>query len=117
MELHEPEIKPQPLRIIKHSQTVTGRSSDSGRSGGTDEWGMFESSFDIGSEGSPPVATDRPLGPLTVHKIRRGRGSILDGSLSVRIVDIEKKTSSEPRIEGHDCKFHHLKKEHTLNLD
>lgn len=39
------------------------------------------------------MAPDRPVGPLTIHKIRRGkgRGSILnDGGLSIKVVDIVK---------------------------
>ncbi|KAI9642293.1 hypothetical protein NHQ30_009095 [Ciborinia camelliae] len=101
LELYEPEVEPAPLRIIKRSQTVAGRPSG-GRLGGADEWGLSESTFDNESEGSPPVEADRPLGPLTIHKIRRGRGrgrgSILDGSLSVKIVDIEKQCST-PRVD------------------
>ncbi|KAF7885408.1 uncharacterized protein EAF02_003917 [Botrytis sinoallii] len=88
--LYEPEV--EPLRIIKRSQTVTSRISSS-RFGGADEWGMAGSPFDDEGEGSPPVAADRPLVSLTIHKIRRGkgRGSILDDSdLSIKIVDIVK---------------------------
>lgn len=91
LELYEPEVEPAPLRIIKRSQTVAGRPSGS-RSGGADEWGISNSTLDNESEGSPPMAANRPLGPLTIHKIRRGkgRGSILDDELSIKIVDIEK---------------------------
>ncbi|TGO21530.1 hypothetical protein BPAE_0214g00010 [Botrytis paeoniae] len=88
--LYEPEV--EPLRIIKRSQTVTSRISSS-RFGGADEWGVAGSPFDDEGEGSPPVAADRPLVPLTIHKIRRGkgRGSILDdGDLSIKVVDIVK---------------------------
>ncbi|KAF7917613.1 hypothetical protein BELL_0084g00250 [Botrytis elliptica] len=88
--LYEPEV--EPLRIIKRSQTVTSRISSS-RFGGADEWGMAGSPFDDEGEGSPPVAADRPLVSLTIHKIRRGkgRGSILDDSdLSIKVVDIVK---------------------------
>ncbi|TEY31043.1 hypothetical protein BOTCAL_0825g00020 [Botryotinia calthae] len=89
-ELHKSEV--EPLRIIKRSQTVTSRISSS-RFGDADEWGMAGSRFDDEGEGSPPVAADRPVGPLTIHKIRRGkgRGSILnDGGLSIKVVDIVK---------------------------
>ncbi|KAF7896612.1 uncharacterized protein EAF01_009015 [Botrytis porri] len=93
--LREPEV--EPLRIIKRSQTVTSRISSS-RFGGADEWGMAGSPFNDEGEGSPPVAADRPLVPLTIHKIRRGkgRGSILDdGGLSIRVVDIVKQDCPE----------------------
>ncbi|PQE33351.1 ubiquitin-conjugating enzyme protein [Rutstroemia sp. NJR-2017a WRK4] len=96
MEFHESEVeisKPQPLRIIKRSQTIAGGKAG-GRSGaGGRDWngngnGRRWSGCSFESKGSPPLAKD---GPLTVHKIRRGRGSILDGSLEVDIVDVEKK--------------------------
>jgi hypothetical protein len=79
VELHGPEIaKPQPLRIIKRSQTVSGSSTPReivrggrGSSGSSDR-----------SCGSPPYGelfgVDRPL---TVNKIRKGRGTVLDGTL------------------------------------
>jgi hypothetical protein len=75
VELHEPEIaKPQPLRIIKRSQTVTGSSAsreivgrERGWSGSSDQ-----------SKGSPLLGPDRPL---TVHKKRNVRGSVLNRSL------------------------------------
>lgn len=77
MELLDAAIaKPQPLRIIKRSQTITGGSTPReilspggerlrGRSGATDE-----------SKGSPPMGPDRPL---TIHKVRKVRTSVLDG--------------------------------------
>ncbi|QSZ29226.1 hypothetical protein DSL72_003738 [Monilinia vaccinii-corymbosi] len=103
-ELYEPEVEPAPLRIIKRIQTVTGRASGCGL-GGADEWGMYESTIDHESEGSPPVAANRPLGPLTIHKKRggrgRGRGSILDDGLSVKIVDTERHCSS-PKVDDSD---------------
>ncbi|CAD6445854.1 1f7dc8b9-b6ef-4b00-a03f-3888a3dd88f1 [Sclerotinia trifoliorum] len=97
LEIYEPE-EPAPLRIIKRSQTVAGRPSSSGF-GGADEWGVFESTFVNEDEGSPPIAANRPLGPLTIHKIRRGRGkgrgSILGDSLSIKVVDVEKQVYPE----------------------
>lgn len=72
VELREPEL-PQPLRIVKRSQTVTSclRSREiecggRGISNGSEE-----------SRGSPPITVDRPL---TVHKRRGGRESVLNGS-------------------------------------
>ncbi|ESZ99602.1 hypothetical protein SBOR_0013 [Sclerotinia borealis F-4128] len=110
LELYEPEVEPAPLRIVKCSQTVTGRYAG-GLGGAANEWGrMSEFTFDSESEGSPPVAANRPLGPLTIHKIRRGkgRGSILDGSVSVKIVDIEKQSWNKDhndRPENHENDF------------
>jgi hypothetical protein len=102
MEFHESEVeisKPQPLRIIKRSQTIAGGKTG-GRSGaGGRDWngngngngnGRRWSGCSFDSKGSPPLAKD---GPLTVHKIRRG--SILDGSLEVDIMDVERKGPSE----------------------
>ncbi|KAB8299143.1 hypothetical protein EYC80_001248 [Monilinia laxa] len=100
LESRQPEVEPAPLRIIKRSQTVTSRPSGY-EFGSADEWGMFESTFENESEGSPPVAASRPLGPLTIHKTRRGRGSILDDSLSVDIVNIERKCST-PKVDDRD---------------
>lgn len=76
VELHESE-KPQPLRIIKRSQTVTGGSASREMFGGRGLSGCSDESFNIGS---PPFGADRPL---TVHKIRKKRGSILNGSLDL----------------------------------
>jgi hypothetical protein len=101
MEFHESEVeisKPQPLRIIKRSQTIAGGKAG-GRSGaGGRDWngnGRRWSGCSFESKGSPPLAKD---GPLTVHKIRRGRGSILDGSLEMDIVDVEKKGPCENTV-------------------
>lgn len=82
VELRESEIaKPQPLRIIKRSQTVANCSSPReivrrgrGSSGGSCE-----------SKGSPPQGVDRPL---TVRKKRQGRGSIVEMSLEEPEVDL-----------------------------
>ncbi|PQE20112.1 ubiquitin-conjugating enzyme protein [Rutstroemia sp. NJR-2017a BBW] len=90
MEFHESEVeisKPQPLRIIKRSQTIAGGRDWNGN-GNEHGNGRRWSGCSFESKGSPPLAKD---GPLTVHKIRRGRGSILDGSLEVDIVDVERK--------------------------
>jgi hypothetical protein len=75
LELHESEIaKPQPLRIIKRSKTISGSSSSGdfvyrgrGASGSSDQ-----------RKGSPSLGADRSL---TVYKVRKGRGSILNGSI------------------------------------
>ncbi len=77
VELRESEkesAKPQPLRIIKRSQTVAnceaGRAAERrgrGTSGGSDE-----------SKGSPPQGVDRPL---TVRKKRQGRRSVIGLSM------------------------------------
>ena len=80
MGLLEPQSpKPQPLRIIKRSQTVTGCCMSSptfaesrGRISGSSTQG-FDESFNVGS---PPFGADRPL---TVHKLRKKRASVLDG--------------------------------------
>ncbi|PQE22100.1 ubiquitin-conjugating enzyme protein [Rutstroemia sp. NJR-2017a BVV2] len=78
-------------------QTIAGGKAG-GRSGaGGRDWngngnGRRWSGCSFESKGSPPLAKD---GPLTVHKIRRGRGSILHGSLEVDIVDVERKGPSE----------------------
>ncbi|KAH8597187.1 hypothetical protein B0O99DRAFT_87134 [Bisporella sp. PMI_857] len=74
MELFESQSnKPQPLRIIKRSQTITGGSCPTEIYGrGTS--GVFDESFNVGS---PPFGADRPL---TVHKLRKKRPSILYGS-------------------------------------
>src|ERR1700733_7516519 len=76
VELHGSEItKPKPLRIVKRGQTVTGSSTPReivGRGRGRDGSGTSDE-----SKGSSPLGPDRPL---TIHKFRRGRGSVLDGS-------------------------------------
>ncbi|KAM3065398.1 hypothetical protein ACMFMG_011480 [Clarireedia jacksonii] len=109
MELHESEVeitKPQPLRIIKRSQTIAGGKAG-GRSGAAGrDWndnGRRWSGYSLESKGSPPLAKD---GPLTVHKIRRGRGSILDGSLDAAIVDVQKRGLSETTVAVNDDKKH-----------
>lgn len=108
--LYEAEVEPAPLRIIKRSQTVTGRPASAGL-GAADEWGMSEFTSNNDSEGSPPVAKDRPLGPLTIHKIRRGRGkdrgSILDDNLSVKIADVGKQV-------GDRGMHYHSRNQHNL---
>lgn len=88
--------KPQPLRIIKRSQTIanceTSREAERrgrGASGGSDE-----------SKGSPPQGVDRPL---TVRKKRHGRRSVVglsleepDGEVGGSVVeDIIRKYSGE----------------------
>ena len=74
VELRESEIaKPQPLRIIKRSQTVANCSSPREAIGR----GRGSSSGSYESKGSPPPGVDRPL---TVRK-RHGRGSVIALSL------------------------------------
>ena len=75
MELRESEIPlPQPLRIVKRGQTVAGSSA----SGEIERGGRGLSICSDKSRGSPPMTVDRPL---TVHKRRGVRGSVLDRSL------------------------------------
>lgn len=70
VELHS--AKPEPLRIIKRSQTVANCSSSREAFGR----GRGESSGSCSSKGSPPQGIDRPL---TVPKKRLGgRGSVFD---------------------------------------
>ena len=80
MGIFEPQsARPQPLRIIKRSQTITGNSTSNqtfrgatrGVSGSSTQ--SFNESFNVGS---PPFGADRPL---TVHKLRKKRASVLDG--------------------------------------
>ena len=78
MELFEPEpAKPQPLRIIKRSQTIAGNSTSGGLFSGSPR-GLSGSSNESFNVGSPPFGADRPL---TVHKLRKKRGSVLEGAL------------------------------------
>jgi len=84
VELLEPEIaKPQPLRIIKRSQTITCNTAP------RDILGLARGPSGISDlsdgVGSPPFGADRPL---TVHKTRKGRGSVLDGSFEERSVEM-----------------------------
>lgn len=75
MELHESEIaKPKPLRIIKRSQTIAGSSSSREDVGIRNSLSALSDS----SRGSPPLGADQPL---TVHKRRKGRGSIIGSSV------------------------------------
>lgn len=75
MEFHEPDnAKPQPLRIIKRSQTIAACSSPRAVLGIS----RSVSGITNSSRGSPPLGPDRPL---TVHKRRKGRGSIFGSSL------------------------------------
>ncbi|KAG9236818.1 hypothetical protein BJ875DRAFT_204335 [Amylocarpus encephaloides] len=79
VEFHEsPGAKPSPLRIVKHSTTIscgsTPREVINGRcrpSGSSDQ-----------SQGSPPMGSDSPL---TVRKKRRGRGSLFDKAFDLSI--------------------------------
>ncbi|KAG9242550.1 hypothetical protein BJ878DRAFT_544153 [Calycina marina] len=80
MELFESQpAKPHPLRIIKRSQTISGSSSeDQLFNGGVrrisrSSTQSFDQSFNVGS---PPFGADRPL---TVHKLRKKRPSVLEG--------------------------------------
>ncbi|RDW91843.1 hypothetical protein BP5796_01237 [Coleophoma crateriformis] len=74
VELHQSSVtKPSPLRIIKRSQTVSGRSAPK-EVIRRHSRGISESSYE--SKGSPPAGPDRPL---TIHKLRKDRGSVLDG--------------------------------------
>lgn len=71
VELHESEItKPQPLRIIKRSQTISGIPTSRYQDGAR---GSSDSSCE--SKGSPIFGADRPL---TVQKKRQQRGSIME---------------------------------------
>ncbi|KAH8656075.1 hypothetical protein BGZ60DRAFT_417725 [Tricladium varicosporioides] len=71
-EFHRSDIsKPQPLRIIKRSKTISGSSS----SGEILCRGRGASGISEQSQGSPPMEKDRPL---TVAKRRKGRGTVLD---------------------------------------
>ena len=75
MEFHEPEIaKPPPLRIIKRSQIIAACSSPRAVLGIS----RCASGVTNSSRGSPPMESDRPL---TVHKRRKGRGSIFGSSV------------------------------------
>ncbi|KAG4429880.1 hypothetical protein IFR05_014637 [Cadophora sp. M221] len=95
VELRESEIaKPQPLRIIKRSQTVANCSSPReivhrgrGSSGGSCE-----------SKGSPPQGIDRPL---TVRKKRQGRGSVVALSLEEPEVDLDSGSALSDIIRKH----------------
>jgi hypothetical protein len=73
VELREPEL-PLPLRIVKRGQTITSCSAPREIGYG----GREISACSDQSRGSPPMTVNRPL---TVHKRRGGRGSVLNGSL------------------------------------
>ncbi|KAK0129286.1 hypothetical protein ONS95_015016 [Cadophora gregata] len=82
VELRESEIaKPQPLRIIKRSQTVANCSSPRE----VVHRGRGSSSGSYESKGSPPQGIDRPL---TVRKKRQGRGSVIALSMAEPDEDI-----------------------------
>jgi hypothetical protein len=90
VEFHQSEIsKPQPLRIIKRSKTISGSSS----SGEVLCRGRGTSGISEQSQGSPPMGTDRPL---TVAKRRKGRGTVLDGRFDSQ-VDVEGKEGNTTR--------------------
>ncbi|KAF4630972.1 hypothetical protein G7Y89_g7160 [Cudoniella acicularis] len=101
VELQQSEItKPQPLRIIKRSKTISGSSL----SGEVLCRGRGTSSSSDQSKGSPPLGADRPL---TVAKRRKGRGTVLDGRFSDQSGfdvgttnrNVLKKKSREPSVQ------------------
>src|SRR5208282_2880253 len=96
--LHKSGIsKPQPLRITKRSQTITCSSAPREIIGGGRGWSCGSDQ----SRGSPPLGPDRPL---TVYKVRKGRGSILNGDLEEGLFEIQPASEISDLIQRHSGK-------------